>query len=215
VLLFYRAALRLSLPTLNYTAGLIRRHRKRIGSKGRLLNPSQQALLVLVYLRKCDTFAELAAAFAVSTATAWRYVNETVELLAARSARLDQALRSAKRAGNAYVVLDGTVIPIDRVAEDRPFYSGKHKKHGMICRSSPHPGRDRLGLRGAARQCPRHQGRPDLGHPARPGQARLIVLADKGYHGAADHVWTPYRGKNKPALRKEANRAHAKLRGPG
>jgi hypothetical protein len=29
------------------------------------------------------------------------------------------------------VILDGTLIPIDRVARDKPFYSGKHKKHGM------------------------------------------------------------------------------------
>ena len=29
------------------------------------------------------------------------------------------------------MVLDGTLIPIDRVAADRPFYSGKRKKHGM------------------------------------------------------------------------------------
>jgi hypothetical protein len=36
-----------------------------------------------------------------------------------------------KEEGDAYVVLDGTLIPIDRVAKDRPFYSGKHKKHGM------------------------------------------------------------------------------------
>jgi hypothetical protein len=27
--------------------------------------------------------------------------------------------------------LDGTLIPIDRLAADRPFYSGKHKKRGM------------------------------------------------------------------------------------
>ena len=26
-------------------------------------------------------------------------------------------------AGHAYVILDGTLIPIDRVAADRPFYS--------------------------------------------------------------------------------------------
>lgn len=26
---------------------------------------------------------------------------------------------------------DGTLLPIDRIAADRPFYSGKHKKHGM------------------------------------------------------------------------------------
>jgi len=28
-------------------------------------------------------------------------------------------------------VIDGTLVPIDRVAADRPFYSGKHHKHGM------------------------------------------------------------------------------------
>ena len=28
-------------------------------------------------------------------------------------------------------MLDGTLIAIDRVRADRPFYSGKHKKHGM------------------------------------------------------------------------------------
>ena len=29
------------------------------------------------------------------------------------------------------MVLDGTLVPVDRVAADRPFYSGKHRKHGM------------------------------------------------------------------------------------
>jgi hypothetical protein len=28
------------------------------------------------------------------------------------------------------VVLDGIVIPVDRVAADRLFYSGKHNKYG-------------------------------------------------------------------------------------
>jgi hypothetical protein len=124
--LFYRAALPLSSKTLNYAAGIIRRHRAAIGSARRKLNPGQQALLVLAYLRKGETFAELAAGFGVGTATAWRYVNETVELLAARAPKLRKAVRDAKKAGHAYVVLDGTLIPIDRVAADRPFYSGKH-----------------------------------------------------------------------------------------
>ena len=52
-------------------------------------------------------------------------------LLAARSPKLGRALRDAKQAGHAYVVIDGTLIPIDRVAADRPFYSGKHRRHGM------------------------------------------------------------------------------------
>jgi hypothetical protein len=48
----------------------------------RKLNSGQQALLALVYLRKGEPFAEVGAGFDVSTTTCWRYVNETVELLA-------------------------------------------------------------------------------------------------------------------------------------
>jgi hypothetical protein len=38
--------------TLSYIAGVIRRHRRQIGSCWRKLNPGRQALLVLAYLRK-------------------------------------------------------------------------------------------------------------------------------------------------------------------
>jgi hypothetical protein len=86
----------------------------------RRLNTGRQALLVLAYLRKEETFAELAAGFGIATATAWRYVTEPA-LLAARSPKLRKALREAKKARHAYVVIDGTLIPIDRVATDRPF----------------------------------------------------------------------------------------------
>jgi len=44
--------------------------------------------------------------------------------------------------------------------------------------------------------------------------AGLIVLADKGYQGAA-HAKVPYKGKNKPPSQKDANKAHAQLRSPG
>jgi len=43
--------------------------------------PQPQALLLLAYLRKGETFAGLAAGHGVGTATAWRYVTETVALL--------------------------------------------------------------------------------------------------------------------------------------
>src|SRR5215510_4759677 len=58
-----------------------------------------------------ETFAELAAGFGVGTTTAWRYVEETVARLAARAPGLRKAVRDARRAGYAYVVLDGTLIP--------------------------------------------------------------------------------------------------------
>ena len=141
-MLFYPAALPLSRQTLDYTAGIIRRHRKQLRSPWRKLNPGRQALLVLAYLRKGERFAELAAGFGISTATAWRYVMETVALLAARAPKMRQALRDAARAGYAYLVTDGTLIPIDRVAADRPFYSGKHRKHGMNLQVIASPGGD-------------------------------------------------------------------------
>jgi Helix-turn-helix of DDE superfamily endonuclease len=130
-MLFYPAALPLSRQTLSYVTGIIRRHRRQICSPWRKLSPGQQALVALAYLCKGETFAELAAGFGIGTATAWRYVTETVALLAARSPKLPKALRKATKAGHAYVVIDGTLTPIDRVAADRPSYSGKHRRHGM------------------------------------------------------------------------------------
>src|SRR5262249_33136458 len=103
-MLFYPAALPLSRQSLDYTAGIIRRHRRRIRSPGRKWTPGRQALLVLAYLRKGETFAELAAGFGISTSTAWRYVTETTALLAARAPKLRQALRDATKAGHAYLV---------------------------------------------------------------------------------------------------------------
>jgi hypothetical protein len=213
--LFYRAALPLSSKTLNFVAGVIRRHRRAIGSLWRKLNPGQQALLILVYLRKGETFADLAAGFGVGTATAWRYVNETVDLLAARAPKLRQAVRDARRAGYLYVIVDGTLIAIDRVAADRPWYSGKHKRHGVNLQVIASPDGALLWVSG---------GLPGSVHDKRAEwiwgvideleKAGILTLADKGYHGS---TWakTPYKGKGKPESQKEANRAHAKLRGPG
>ncbi len=214
-MLFYRAALPLSSRTLNYAAGVIRRHLKAIGSRWRKLNPGQEALLVLAYLRKGETFAQLAAGFGICRTTAWRYVNETVELLAARAPKLRAAVRDAKRAGHACVILDGTLIPIDRVAADRPFCSGKHKKHGMNLQVIASPHGDILWVSGVL---------PGSVHDKKAEwvwgvldeleKQGLVTLADKGYQGS---TWAkvPYRGKNKPEPQKEANRAHARLRAPG
>ena len=213
---FYRAALPLSRATLSYAAGVIRRHRRQLGSCWRKLNPGQQALLVLAHLRKGETFAELAAGFGVSTATAWRYVAETVRLLAARAPSLRTAVRAAKNAGRAFVVIDGTLIPVDRLAADRPFYSGKHRKHGMNLQVIASPTGEILWVSG-----PLPGATHDLtaariwGILRELAAAGLIVLADKGYTGAGDPAITPYRGRNKPASQKEANRAHARLHAPG
>ena len=106
-MLFYRSALPLSRRTLNLAARTIRAHRKRTGSRWRRLDPAQQALLVLVHLYKGEPFTHLAAGFGVGTTT-WRYVQETIRLLAEQAPTLDQGLRRAHRTGGAYVIVDGT-----------------------------------------------------------------------------------------------------------
>ena len=141
---------------------------------------------------------------------------ETVALLAARSPKLGRALTDAKQAGHAYVVIDGTLIPIDRVAADRPFYSGKHRRHGMNLQVISAPDGEILWVSG-----PLPGATHDLtaariwGIVRELAAAGLVVLADKGYIGAGEHMHTPYRGRNKPASQKAANRAHAQLRSPG
>jgi hypothetical protein len=124
-------------------------------------------------------------------------------------------VRAAKKAGLPFVVLDGTLARADRVAADRPFFSGKHHCHGMNLQV----------LAGSAGQLPWVSGAlPGSVHDMKAAwiwgierelaAAELPALAGKGYQGAA-HARTPYRGKRKPQSQKEANRAHAKLRAPG
>ncbi|RAJ70395.1 hypothetical protein K377_07970, partial [Streptomyces sp. PsTaAH-137] len=43
-------------------------------------------------------------------------------VLAVLAPTLDEAMVTAR--SKAYVILDGTVLPIDRIAADRPYYSG-------------------------------------------------------------------------------------------
>lgn len=59
----------------------------------------------------------------------FRYIHEAVEALAALAPTLDEAMKVIR--AKAFVILDGTLLTIDRIAADTPYYSGKHKRHGM------------------------------------------------------------------------------------
>jgi hypothetical protein len=81
-----------------------------------------------VHLHRNETFARVGAGSGVSEAAAWRYVDETLEVLAAWAPGLREALAGWVR---ATVIVDGTLLPTDRVAADEPYYSKKHRKRGM------------------------------------------------------------------------------------
>ncbi|MFC7717388.1 transposase family protein [Nonomuraea recticatena] len=203
--LSYRASIPLSNHTLTRLADLIRTQRAERRSRWRKLDPARQALLILAHLRNGDTYTRLAAGFSVGTTTAWRYVQESVELLAILADEVQAA--AARAAWLAYAILDGTLIPIDRLADERPYYSGKHKQHGVNVQLLADP-----------------VGRLVWASPALPGAvhdmsaARTVGLID-ALTSAGGTIRTPFkRHRHRPGLsrsQRDVNRAHARIRAIG
>ncbi len=121
-MLVYPSGLDVSSSALRFLSAGLREHRRSLGTRWRRLSPGRQALLALAHLRNGHPYVQLAAGFGVGTTTAYRYVTEAVEVLAALAPTLAEAVRAASM--KAFVLLDGTLLPIDRIAADRPFYSG-------------------------------------------------------------------------------------------
>ncbi|GHA14837.1 hypothetical protein GCM10010389_61960 [Streptomyces echinoruber] len=113
----------------------------------------------------------------------------------------------------AFVLLDRTLLPIDRIAADRPFYSGKHIKHGMNVQLLAYPFGRLLwaspALPGAVYdvRAAREHGIIDA-----PADADATCWADKGYRGAGGTVRVPCWGRWEAlsAGQQAVNRSHAK-----
>ncbi|MGX1508803.1 hypothetical protein RKD44_000091 [Streptomyces collinus] len=106
-------------------------------------------------------------------------------------------------------------LPIDRIAADRPFYSGKHKRHGMNVQVIADP-KGRLLCASPALAGAAHDVRATREHgiiDALP-EAGITCCADKGYQGAGGTVRLPHRGQwDRISTGQHAvNRSHAKVR---
>ena len=171
-MLFYRAALPLARKTLNYVSGIIRRHRKSIGSRWRKLNSGRQALLVLAYLRKARRSPSSRPGSGSARPLPGGMPGETVALLAARAPKLRRAV-PGREGGRVRLRGPGrNPHPIDRVAADGHFYSGKHTKHGMNLQVIASLAETSCGSSELPRIGPRQEGRVDLGRPGRAGGRR-------------------------------------------
>ncbi|MDQ2587971.1 transposase family protein [Saccharothrix yanglingensis] len=215
-MLVHPSAIDLSSSHLRLLARKLTVHRRRIGTRWRRLDPGRQALLVLAHLRCGDTCTRLAAGFGIGLATVCRYIHEAVELLAALAPDLADAAYVAAR--KAYVILDGTLLRIDRVAADRPYYSGKHKRHGMNVQVLADP---------AGRLLWTSPALPGSAHDLTAARAHGIVdalttagspcWADTAYRGAGGPIRVPYRGKWHTLShgQQAVNRSHARIRALG
>ena len=215
-MLTYPATIPLSTRALTYLSDLLRAHRIQLGSRWRRLTCGRQALLVLAHLRNGDTYTRLAAGFQIGIATVYRYIREALDLLAAQAPTLPQVVSAAARL--IYLILDGTLIRIDRVADDRPYYSGKHKRHGVnvqvladtrgqLLWASP-------ALPGATHDltAARHHG-----VIATLTTYGVACYADAAYQGAGPVIAVPFRHRPRrlSANERAVNRSHARNRGPG
>jgi len=226
--LSYPSGMTVSSRALGVLSDALRAQRNQRRTRWRKLPAGRQALLVVAYLRKGETYADLACGFGIGTSTVYRYLREAIALLTALAPTLEQAIEVARR--KAFVFLDGTLLRIDRVGmssgRDRPYYSGKHKCHGLNVQVIADPA-GRLVWISPTLPGARH----DMGAAREHGiinalnDAAITAVADTAYQGGGPAVRVPQRRRRVDpdtgryrrlsASQKEVNTAHARQRGPG
>ena len=168
-MLSYPSGMTVSSRALGVPSDGLRAQRNQRRSRWRKLTAGRHALLVVAYLRKGETYAALACGFEIGTSTVYRHIREPLDLLATMAPALEQAIEVASR--KAFVILDGTLLRIDRVGMasgyDRGFYSGKHKAHGLNVQVIADP----ADWCGSPHRCPA-RGTTWAGLEALPGEQR-------------------------------------------
>ena len=196
-MLSYRVTLDVPLQLAVFVSRLLAGHRRELGTRNgtRALTCWKQAVFALAWFRDRPDIRRLGQGFGISQATAYRYKDEAVDVLAATAPTLREALERAVEQGLPYLILDGTLIASDRCADKKTsrkgkeidkWYSGKaHRPAGNVQALAAPRGMPlwvSVALPGsthdltAARELVLPQARPYLNI--------LPFLADSGFEGA-------------------------------
>jgi hypothetical protein len=203
----YRATLDVPRELVQFVAKLLLAERRRRGTPrgSRALTCFWQAVLGLRWFRDHTAAEALARDHGISRATACRYLDEVIEVLAGQAPDLHQALERAKDQGFSHLILDGKIIPAGRCKEKTIsvkgqvidlWYSGKAHTHGgsiqavttpsgfplWVCEAEPGSVHDITAARAHAL--------PALYRAAATG---LPTLADPGYDGAGTGIHMPVK----------------------
>lgn len=134
----YAATLPVDEHSVLLVSGLLHAERARRGSRtgARALGCFRQAVMILRWFCDGTRVRQLAVDNAISRSTAYAYLHEGIDVLAAAAPGLQAALLAAKTAGYDRVIIDGTLIGTDRCRAPGPtpgvdlWWSGKHSHHG-------------------------------------------------------------------------------------
>jgi len=203
----YRATLDVPRELVQFTAKLLWAERCRRGTPtgSRALTCFWEAVLGLRWFRDRASPEALARDHGISRATAYRYRDEVIAVLAEQAPDLHQALERARDDGLAHVILDGKIIPCDRCKEPVVsvkgqvidlWYSGKAHTHGGNIQAVLAPDGFPLWVSevepGSVHDltAARTHALPAL---YRAAAADLPTLADPGYDGAGIGIHIPVK----------------------
>lgn len=142
-----------SSSALRFLTARLREHRRVLGTRWRRLSTGREAVFTLAHLRNGQPYAQLAAGFAIGATTVYRYVTETVGLLATLAPTLAKAMRAASM--KTYLILVGTLLAIAtlkswRILRRAPLLDDPNHQPRP---SRPHPPSGRLKPRMEEAQC--------------------------------------------------------------
>jgi DDE superfamily endonuclease len=202
-----RATLDVPRELVLFVADLLWAERRRRGTPrgSRALTCFWEAVLGLRWFRDRTAPDGLARDHGISRATAYRYLDEVIEVLASQAPDLHQALERAREQGFSHLILDGKIIPADRCKEPAIsvkgqvidlWYSGKAHTHGGNIQAVLAPDGFPLWVSdvepGSVHDltAARSHALPALYHAAATG---LPALADPGYDGAGIGIHMPVK----------------------
>ena len=203
----YRATLDVPRELIWFVAKLLLAERRRRGTPrgSRALTCFWQAVLGVRWFRDRTTAEALARDHGISRATAYRYLDEVILVLAQEAPGLREALERARDEGLSHVILDGKIIAGDRCTEPAIsvqgevidlWYSGKAHAHGGNIQAVTAPDGFPLWVSdvepGSVHDitAARIHALPALYRAAATG---LPALADPGYEGAGIGIRIPVR----------------------
>jgi hypothetical protein len=218
----YRATLDVPRALAQYLARLLLADQHERGTRRgrRALGVFSHAVVILRWFRDGTPVARLARDVGIGISTTYRYLHEGIDVLADQAPDLPDVLRERLAAGDSHVVLDGMLIPSDRVAErtdegNHWWYSGKHHAFGgniqFVSSAAGFPLWVSDVEPGSTHDLTAAHAQGAVGALCAAAAKDLVTLADKAFQSAGIGILTPFKNPPGDQVLDVDNRCHNML----